>query len=194
MYTILLDSSNTSLGVGIAKESILIGYTSYEAWQQQSEFMIPEINKLLEEFKVKNEEIDKVVVAIGPGSYTGVRIALTIAKIMAFSLNIPLYPVSSLHILKKENLPSICVVNARSNRSYVGIYHNETVIMKDTILTNDEVKQILNDHPEYTLCGVSDYLGIEGYRSNTLKEMLSLLPHLKETDSVLGLTPVYLKD
>lgn len=194
MYVILLDSSNTSLGVGIAKENILIGYQSYEAWQQQSEYMIPELNKLLEDFKVKNEEIDKIVVAIGPGSYTGVRIALTIAKIMAFSLNVPLYPVSSLRILKKENLPSICVVNARSNRSYVGIYHNDQVILKDTILRNDELKKVIEEHPDYSICGNVEYLGLEGYKSNTLKEMLSLLPHLEKCEEPLGLTPVYLKD
>ena len=106
MYTILLDSSNTKLAVGIAKDNKVLKSIIYEAWQEQSEHMIPELNNILEEFDVKREEIDDVMVAIGPGSYTGVRIAITIAKTMSYVLNIPVYPVSSLSvcpILRLEN-------------------------------------------------------------------------------------------
>ena len=48
MFTILLDSSNTSLSVGLAKDNEMLESVSYEAWQSQSEHMIPELNKLLE--------------------------------------------------------------------------------------------------------------------------------------------------
>ena len=129
MYTILLDSSNTKLAVGIAKNGIVLKSIIYEAWQEQSEHMIPELNNILETFDVKREEIDSVMVAIGPGSYTGVRIAITIAKTMGYVLHIPVYPVSSLHVLKCENKPSICIVNARSKRSYVGVYQGKNTIL-----------------------------------------------------------------
>ena len=88
MYSILLDSSNTSLTVGIAKDNVLLDYTSYEAWQSQSEHMIPELDALLNKYGVDKSEIDDVVVAIGPGSYTGVRIAITIAKTIAAALGV----------------------------------------------------------------------------------------------------------
>ena len=119
MYTILLDSSNIKLAVGIAEGEKLLESVIYDAWQEQSEHMIPEINALLDKYNVKIEEIDSVMVAIGPGSYTGVRIAITIAKTMGVALNIKTYPVSSLQILKCGKKPSICVINARSNRSYL---------------------------------------------------------------------------
>ena len=48
MFSILLDSSNTSLTVGLAKDDILLESISYEAWQTQSEHMIPELDKLLD--------------------------------------------------------------------------------------------------------------------------------------------------
>ena len=96
MYTVLLDSSNTNLSVGLAKDNLLLESISYEAWQRQSEYMIPELNKLLEKYNVNRNEIDAVMVAKGPGSYTGVRIAITIAKTMAVALGVKLYPVSSL--------------------------------------------------------------------------------------------------
>ena len=102
MITILLDSSNTNLSVGIAKDNLLLESISYEAWQQQSEYMIPELSKLLEKYGVNKDDIEEVVVAMGPGSYTGVRIAITIAKTIAVSLNTKLYPVSSLRVMIKN--------------------------------------------------------------------------------------------
>ena len=91
MITILLDSSNTNLSVGLAKDNLLLDYISYEAWQQQSEFMIPELDKLLKKHHVDKTDISDVIVANGPGSYTGVRIAITIAKVIATALNVKLY-------------------------------------------------------------------------------------------------------
>ena len=52
MITILLDSSNTNLSVGIARDNLLLESISYEAWQRQSEYMIPELSKLLEKYYV----------------------------------------------------------------------------------------------------------------------------------------------
>jgi len=194
MYTLLLDSSNTSLAVGLAKDNVLLETIIYEAWQEQSEHMIPEIDKLLTKYQVKNEEIKDVMVGIGPGSYTGVRIALTIAKTIAVALNIPVYPVSSLKILKNGNKPSICVINARSNRSYIGVYQADQTLVDDCIMTNDEVKSYINEHPDYIVCGSSSYLGLEGYISNVLEEMLSLKESTSPMENSLGLKPVYLKD
>ena len=194
MYTILLDSSNTKLAVGIAKNGLVLKSTIYEAWQEQSEHMIPEIASILDAFDVKKEEIDDVMVAIGPGSYTGVRIAITIAKTMGYALNIPVFPVSSLHVLKCENKPSICVVNARSKRSYVGVYQGKNIILPDQIMTNEELLTYINEHPDYVLCGNLAHLNLEGRDTNTIEEMLSLKPYISPMEDSLSLKPVYLKD
>ena len=193
-YYLLLDSSNTSLTVGLAKKDCLIDSISYEAWQCQSEHMIPEINKILEKHNVGKDDLDGVIVAIGPGSYTGVRISLTIAKVIGVALAIDIYPVSSLQILKNGNKPSICLENARSNRSYIGVYENEKCILADQIMTNDEVREYITKHPDYGVCGQTNYLGIEGYQSDMSVEMLSLLKHLKPSGDSRALKPVYLKD
>ena len=129
MYTILLDSSNTSLTVGLAKDNVLLEETSYEAWQSQSEHMIPELDNLLNKYHVTNNEIEDLMVAIGPGSYTGVRIAITIAKTIATALNVKVYALSSLRCQKDSKNPSICVINARRGRSYFGVYDNEKIIV-----------------------------------------------------------------
>ena len=193
MVTVLLDSSNTNLSVGIAKDNILLDYISYEAWQRQSEYMIVELNKLLEKHNIKKEDITDVIVAKGPGSYTGVRIAITIAKTIAVALDAKLYAVSSLRVQKDGTVPSICLINARSNRSYVGVYQNQDVILNDCIMKNDEVMKYIEDHPDYSVCGDTKYLNIQGIESNTMKEMLDLKDSL-ESINPLSLKPVYMKD
>lgn len=194
MATLLLDSSNTSLSVGFESEGKLIGYSSFEAWQVQSEYMVPEIDKLMDKLGLTRRDISGVVTAIGPGSYTGVRISLTIAKIVALACECPIYPVSSLRVLKNGNLPSICLINARSGRSYFGVYEGEKVIISDTIKTNDEVLEYIKDNPEYKVCGNAQYLGYENADNNICLQMISLLNVLEPAENNLAVKPVYLKD
>ena len=193
MITILLDSSNTNLSVGIAKDNLLLDYISYEAWQRQSEYMIPELEKLLNKHNVKKEDINDVVVAVGPGSYTGVRIAITIAKTICTALDAKLYAVSSLRVQKNGNVPSICVINARSNRSYIGVYEGDKILLTDQIMKNEDVLNYIKSHPDYSLCGDSKYLGIDGIMVNNIQEMLSLKGYL-EPINPLSLKPVYMKE
>ncbi len=193
-YTVLLDSSNTSLTVGLAKENLLFEVVSYEAWQCQSEHMIPELNGLLEKFCVNRNDVDSIVVAKGPGSYTGVRIAITIAKTWASVLNVTLYAVSSLHVLKDDDKPSICLINARSNRSYIGVYQGEETLLKDQIMSNDEVFKYIDEHKDYSICGNTKYLGLEGVNTNIGKQLLSLKKDVYIVENPLGLKPTYMKD
>ena len=194
MFTILLDSSNTSLTVGLAKNDVLLESISYEAWQSQSEHMVPELDKLLTKYEVKNEEIDSAIVAIGPGSYTGVRIAITIAKTIAAALGVKIYGISSLRCQKDRKNPSICVINARSGRSYFGVFEDEKVIVDDCILTNDKVLEYINEHPDFVVCGNAKYLGVEGKEPDIARELLELKKVCKPEEEPLGLKPVYMKD
>ena len=193
MITLLLDSSNIDLSVGIAEDDKLIDYVSYEAWQCQSEYMIQEIDKLFTKHNISKDDLEGVVVNVGPGSYTGIRISLTIAKVTCLALGIPLYALSSLRALQKELEPSICLMNARSNRSYIGVY-DEGVVLTDGIMTNDEVKEYISKHPEYIICGDTKYLGVEGYKNNIIEEMLLLKSKAVKYDDPLGVKPIYLKD
>ena len=193
MIDLLLDSSNVDLSVGIARDGQLIDYTSYEAWQCQSEYMIQEIDKLFKKHNISRNDLGSVVVNVGPGSYTGIRISLTIAKVTCLALGIPLYALSSLRALQKEEEPSICLMNARSNRSYIGVY-DKGVILLDGIMTNDEVKEYITNHPEYVVCGDTKYLGIQGYKNNIILEMLLLKDKATKYDDPLGVKPIYLKD
>ena len=193
MVTVLLDSSNTNLSVGVAKDNLLLECVSYEAWQRQSEYMILELDKLFNKYGITKEEISDVVVAKGPGSYTGVRIAITIAKTITTALDTKLYAVSSLRVLKDGVRPSICLINARSGRSYFGVYEDTKIIVEDQIMKNEDVLKYIEEHPDYSVCGETKYLGIEGVISNNIQEMLSLKGFLDSLNP-LSLKPVYMKE
>src|SRR5574344_162322 len=170
MNSLLLDSTYKDLCVGLKKDDEVFE-TVYEAYQRQSELMIPEIDKILKAHDVAPRSINEIVVTHGPGSYTGLRIALTIAKVYSYVVKCPCYSLSSLNVLAKLGTPSICLINARSNRSYIGVYNSNTCLLSDTVMTNDEVKKYIDEHKDYVVCGETDYLGIDGYKADLLKNM-----------------------
>lgn len=194
MYSLILDSSNTLLCVGLAKDDELIDFIAYEAWQRQSEYMMTEISNIFKKNNINPKDISKIICSIGPGSYTGLRIGLTIAKIYAFSLNIPLILLSSLEILRDLNHDSICLINARSNRSYCAIYKADgSVALQDSIIPNEKVKE-LYDESKYVLCGDLEYLGYSKNYPNILQNMLILSKNREPVTELLSVKPIYLKD
>lgn len=193
MVSILLDSSNTDLYVGLLKEDQVIDSTFYECWQMQSEYMIVELDKLLSKNNVSRESIENIIVSIGPGSYTGVRIAITIAKVMGTALKCKVYPISSLRILAKYEKKCACVINARNGRSFFGVYFEDKVLIEDCIKTNDEVLKYLDDNPDCLLCGDTKYLGKQGFKENPSRQIQLVKPYLKD-ENPLSLKPVYMKD
>ncbi len=194
MIKILLDSSTSYLCVGVCNNDCLIDKIEYESWQNQSEMMVPELDKIMKKHNISRQDIDGVIVAIGPGSYTGVRIALSCAKVIAFALSVKLYPVSSLRILKDDNNPSICLINARNNRSYFGVYEKGQTIVEDCIKTNDEVLDYIAKHPNYVIKGDVDYLGFEKSDNDVIKQMFLLRNDLVPCSDILAIKPVYMKD
>ena len=192
MYQLLLDSSNKFLSVGLAKNGKVVDKIFYEAWQRQSEMMVTEVGNILKNNNIKKEELDSVVVGIGPGSYTGVRIGVTIAKTIAYSLKIKIYAKSSLSLLKHREFPTICVFNARSGRSYFGVYEGKKVLVKDTVLENEKVIEYIKLHPDYLLCGDTYQLGLESAAFDII-ENLADSEGSEEVDA-FKLAPIYLKD
>ncbi len=194
MFTLLLDTSNTYLSIGLAKDHQIIDSISYEAWQKQSEFLIQELDAILNRNNIERKDIEMVISAKGPGSYTGVRIALTVAKVIAFALNVPLYLVSSLEVLKDRETPSICLMNARSKRSYFGVYYREKILVEDKIVDNKEALDYISEHPNYKVCGDVAYLGFEATELKNLENLaLSDIERNLCKDPVAA-KPVYLKD
>ena len=195
MYSLLLDSANRDLNVGLAKDNQIIDRISYQAWQRQSELMAVEVDAILKRNNISAKDIGEVVVTIGPGSYTGIRIALTIAKTLAFALDIKIYAVSSLISQKGRHQPTISVINARSNRSYVAIYDGDgQVLVEEKVWPNDELIAWIKGNADFIVSGDAKYLGIDAYQPSVLDGMLEAKKKSVPVENILTLKPVYLKD
>lgn len=194
MFEILLDSSSKYLSVGLAKDGKVIDKIFYEAWQRQSEMMTSELQTILKRNNVENKDIDAVVVGVGPGSYTGVRIAVTIGKTLAYALHAKVYAVSSLSLLRDENKPTICVFNARSGRSYVGVYEGEKCLLPDCVLSNEDLQKYIAEHPCYLINGELGHLGLDSNSYDTINNLAKGLNDEKLVENPFVVNPVYLKE
>lgn len=194
MVTLLLDSSEATLLVALSKDKKVFDEICYPAWQRQSELMILEIDNILKRNSLTRKDIGAVVCAKGPGSYTGVRISMTIAKTICFALRVPLYLASSLEILADGDKPSICLSNARSKRSYMGVYENGKALQEDSIQENSDVLEYIASHPDYSICGNLSYLGFEGKKLRMAEILASCEDEKHLEEESLGARPVYLKD
>ena len=197
MYTLLLDSSDKDLIVGLAKDGVLIHKVNYLAWQRQSEYMIPEIQKILANEEISLMDIDNVALGIGPGSYTGVRIPLAIAKTLNVISNVDIIPLSSLCIMGNTQERYIALINARSNRSYIGIYDMGKQVIDDQVIVNDEIYDFIAPYVEqgFTIKGDLSYLnlGIE-VKPDILEGLLSYSLITLPSENPKAIKPVYLKD
>ena len=192
MYKLLLDSSNKFLSVGLSKDGKVVDKICYEAWQRQSEMMVTEVDNILKRNGIDKGQLNGVIVGVGPGSYTGVRIGVTIAKTIAYALKIKLYGKSSLSLLKHREIPTICVFNARSGRSYFGVYQGQKVLEKDVVTENEKVLNYIKAHPDYLVNGDTYQLGLDSGEFDII-ENLAETSNLVEVDP-FKLNPVYLKD
>lgn len=98
MKTLLIDTSTSYLFISFFDEDTKqrIFYKHMISHNNHSENIINVIEEGLNESNLKLKDFNKVVVGYGPGSYTGLRVGMVVAKMAAYSLNIPLYVVSSL--------------------------------------------------------------------------------------------------
>lgn len=98
MTILALDTSNKTLSVAVELTDGTIIEQTIENTLQHSVLLMPTIEAIFKEAGITAKDLTKVVVAEGPGSYTGLRIGVTVAKTLAKSLGIPLVGVSSLDV------------------------------------------------------------------------------------------------
>jgi tRNA threonylcarbamoyladenosine biosynthesis protein TsaB len=126
MHILAIDTSNQALGVALLRDNELVGEIVTNIAKNHSIRLMPAIDYLMKEVNITPEQLDKIVVAKGPGSYTGVRIGLTTAKTLAWSLQIPIVGVSSLEALAYRATFSSALIcpffDARRGLVYTGLY------------------------------------------------------------------------
>lgn len=129
MKVLALDTSNRPLSVALLEDESVLASVTLTVHQKHAEYLLPVIEDLMAKSEVKPADLDRVVVAEGPGSYTGIRIGVTTAKTLADTLNIELVGVSSLRALalnsQREGGLVWPIFDARNNNVFTGLYRME---------------------------------------------------------------------
>ncbi|MGN8229828.1 tRNA (adenosine(37)-N6)-threonylcarbamoyltransferase complex dimerization subunit type 1 TsaB [Paenibacillus polymyxa] len=94
-----LDTATTVMAAALMNGRELLGESNVYGERNHSVHVITELERLLNEEGLTRDDVDGIAVGVGPGSYTGIRIAVTAAKTLAWAWGIPVTSISTLHAL-----------------------------------------------------------------------------------------------
>ncbi len=153
MKILFLDTSSSFVTIAVIEDNnVLFMYHDIIKDDMSSKIM-PIISSGFEKLNFSINDIDKVMVANGPGSFTGIRIGVTIAKVVAWSLKKDIICISSLELYASTNVDTkyvVPMIDARRGYVYTGIYDNElNVVIDDNYVLYDTFINSING--KYTI-------------------------------------------
>lgn len=126
-----IDTSVEGSSVCLASDAVLLQPALSNRQKDQPGWLHTSIRQLMEDRKLGMNELEAVAVAIGPGSYTGLRVGLSAAKGLCFALNIPLIAINTLEMMafsidRNENDALLCpMIDARRMEVFTAVYDSK---------------------------------------------------------------------
>lgn len=188
MLRLFMDTSNKYLYIAVVQNNNLLFEHIQPGNNNHSETLVKVLEDILKQQNITVDQIDEIYVGRGPGSYTGVRVACTVAKVLAFIKNKKLFSFSSLDLLLTTNLKQgtvVCQMDARRGFSYAKVFNvqDQIEIIKEeafveTNVLQEEFKEAL-------------FITNEVYNYNLLLLLEKGL--IKKEDDVHSFVPTYLR-
>ena len=194
MITLFIDTSTEYLTVALIKDDIILKETTVTS-SEHSKYAMPEIERLFTETNIDRKSVNKIMVVDGPGSFTGIRIGVTIAKTYAWACNINVIPISTLKAYALSHTGYdyyIPYIDARRGYVYAGIYDkNYNEILNDTYISLDELLEKAKELNNKAFIGKSDKKEILDNKLN----VLNIYNYYKNEEGISPhkLNPTYLK-
>lgn len=189
MLTLCMDTSHIFLALGLIRDDTVIAKYQEKCWKKQSEDIFPALIQMCNSVDVNPEDIDQIVISKGPGSYTGVRIAMTIAKVFCAMADIPIYTVSTLNLYAGTKNCRV-VMDARGKRVY-------TCLFKDgKAISNEEAIYIVDLIPQLgseEIVGDGSLINSNDNWPDIIQNFLDLKNEWVNSDNVHLVVPDYLK-
>ena len=204
MKVLAFDTSSKALSLAILEDKQVLAETTINIKKNHSITLMPAIDFLMASLDWTPKDLDRIVVAEGPGSYTGLRIAVATAKTLAHTLNIELVGMSSLLALvpyQQEGL-FVPLMDARRNNVYAGFYENAKPVMPEAHLSFERVIELIKGASQVTFVGeigpfveqIQEHLPRTNFKETLPNAAnLALLAWDKEADSLHDFVPNYLK-
>lgn len=147
-YRLAIDTSGKSLSVAFFKRDDLLITETLNLNNQHSVNLMPTIDRLKDTIEIEMDVLEAVFVTIGPGSFTGIRIGIATANTIGYTLQIPVYGVSSLEALAYPYLfahdhITIPAFDARGGRVFASVYQGDARLSHDQQFLNDELPEFL---------------------------------------------------
>ena len=189
---LFLDTTGNLLNIALF-DCEMIANIHEDCARSQSENILPRLKEVMDQNGYQVDDIKKVIITKGPGSYTGVRIAMTLAKVLCSQKNIPLYTISTLqaYALGKEKVCTL--MDARSGRAFVGFYENNMPLIPDSIMTLEEIKEKV-EKEGYTCVGDAHLIGKESLPIDMNEQVFHYEDVLEHVENIHTLVPMYLKE
>jgi len=143
MRTLFFDVSTNVMYVGVAKDDILIDYSIRIAQRDHAKYLVDRIDQVLRRNKLTLDKIDELIIGYGPGSYTGIRIAVVVGKMLAYARHMKLKVVSSLFFMTSGYEGKVAaLVDARRGHVFSGIYEHGQTLLEDGYRLLSDLQQL----------------------------------------------------
>ena len=197
MRFLYIDTSSSYLYASIVEDNEVLSEIREEYGQSLSEVALPRIVSMFEDNSLSPKDIDKIIVVNGPGSFTGIRIGITIAKIYAWSLNIPIttiYSLEAMAISSNKNTYHVPIINARRGYVYTAIYDKDyNEILKPCHILLTDLQEKLDNIGDYEFISNDEFddLELNSYSPNFVK----IINKFKDKENINphAVNPEYLK-
>ena len=161
MISLLIDTCTKNVCIALFKDKTLMDKVVYSNQIDLSSNFMFLINNIFSKNNVKIEDVDKFFVAVGPGSFTGIRIGVTCAKVMAWALKKDVIPFSSLELLAtvdSNNDYIVPLIDARRGYVFAGIYDNHlNCVMNDAYIKLDDLLEKIENDKSTTYVSLDNF-------------------------------------
>jgi len=175
MKALVVDSATNRLTVG-AKNEDKVFISIYDIGMHQSQSLIPAIDNALKQVDLTAKDLDYTALCLGPGSFTGLRIAISALKAIELTNNVPLYGISTLDVYAQPYLgfdvPVLSCLDAKKDKYYAALFENGSKTLEDGDYETSELVAAIKKFTKVFIAGTDAKL---------LKDILSQEADLKGT-------------
>ena len=197
MRVLYIDTSSDYLYSGIIIDDKLVSSIKRKYEKDLSKEALPKIIELFDEANITPKDLDKIIVVNGPGSFTGIRIGITIAKTIAWALNINITPISGLTAMAiscNTNTYKMPLIDARRGYVYGAIYDKDNnKVIEDSHI---ELKELLDKSKDLDIEVITNNdLEINIKKESYDPDILKIVKHFETSDGINPhlVNPIYLK-
>ncbi|NIP30037.1 MAG: tRNA (adenosine(37)-N6)-threonylcarbamoyltransferase complex dimerization subunit type 1 TsaB [Candidatus Dadabacteria bacterium] len=159
-----IETSTFAGSVALIENDKLLGEHLFNIGPKHNELLVPSIDFLLNSAGIEKEELSGIAVVTGPGSFTSLRVGVSTAKALSYSLGIKIVGISSLEVLAYNFFGSdqqICpIIDAKKNQVFYALYKNLKSIeelQKESLINPKELCKSINRETIFVGNGVEIY-------------------------------------